>query len=95
MGLLPSLMEVMGKKEEASGIATVACDRSNNGGTERNRMKKRRLAVSNKQQRWQLKLAMAEFFKLSLTEFILFSLRASNFFLSSSKIDVVLIQMCD
>lgn len=36
MGLLPSLMEFMGKIEEANGKALVACDRSNNGGTEKN-----------------------------------------------------------
>ena len=62
MGLLPSLMAVMGKKD-ANGIASVTCDRSNNGGIERNRTKRRRrLAGSNKQR----KLAMAELFKLSL-----------------------------
>lgn len=40
MGLLSSLVEVMGKIEEASGKASVACDRSNNGGIERNERKK-------------------------------------------------------
>lgn len=65
MGLLSSLVEVMGKIEEASGKASVACDRSNNGGIERNERKKsrrRRLAGSSKQGKWQLKLAMAELF---------------------------------
>lgn len=68
IGLLLSLMEFMERREEASGIASVACDRSNNGGIERNRRKKRRrrrLTGINKQGRWQLKLAMAELFNLS------------------------------
>lgn len=71
MGLLLSLVEVMGSREAASGKASVACDSSNNGGRERNRIRKRRrrrLAGSNKQGRWHLKLAMAEInFKLSLS----------------------------